>query len=46
MDRIHILQCDTFSRSNDNNNIKTGELVGWGKLGKHFSDFKEELPDS
>jgi hypothetical protein len=46
VDRIRILQCDTFSRSNDNNYIKIDPLEGWGKIGKNVSNFKEELPDS
>lgn len=34
--RIHFLQRDTFSGSNDNNNVKIGPLKNWGKVGKIF----------
>jgi hypothetical protein len=34
--RIHFLQGDTFSGSNDKNNIKIDPLEEWGKVGKIF----------
>ena len=36
VDGIPFLQCDTFSSSNNNNNIKIGPFEGWGKIGKNF----------
>ena len=39
VDRIYNLPCDTFSHSNDNNNIKKVPSEGWGKIVKNYSDF-------